>query len=78
MDERRPIDASKVSITGFLICKCGRFTLYLLTTGEFKMIDDKTGAVMGDMTEQDAHDLCDAAKNVELWSDHHQVVKKNG
>lgn len=75
MDDRRPLIAANVSAAGHLICKCGRFGVYLTNTGEFKVVDCTTGITIDHLNEQDAHDLSESVKAVEEWTCHHHVKK---
>lgn len=76
MDDRRPINLDGINPDGYKLCKCGRFTLCILASGEFAVLDDTTGLVVEHLSSNDAHDLSDVAKYVEEWSGHHKIVKK--
>lgn len=78
MDTKRPIVAGNVSQVGHLICKCGRFGVYLTQDGDFKVVDERGGVAMEHLTAADTHDLYEASHSVEEWGFYHHVIKKNG
>lgn len=76
MDDKRSVIANNVSVAGFLVCRCGRFAVFLTNAGDFKLVDEKENTVLDHLTEADAHDLCDTSRSVEEWSGHHHIVKR--
>jgi hypothetical protein len=75
MDAKRPVDIGNIGDGGFLICKCGRFGIYLTHDGDFKIIDEISGITLEHLSAADTHDLCDASHSIEEWGLYHNIKR---
>lgn len=73
MMEKRNFNAANLGEAGWLICTIGRFSLMLMNTGMFQIVDSKTGMKM-DITEKEAADLACVSGVVSEWASGHNVV----
>lgn len=76
MDQKRTVNASRVSASGCTICRSGNFSIMLMNDGSYSIVNITTGELIASgLTKEDTNDLfrlCVAAKR---WGNHHNVVK---
>lgn len=73
MMEKRNFNVTNIGETGWLICTIGRFSLMVMNTGAFQIVDSKTGIKI-DITEKEAADLACASGIVSEWTSGHNVI----
>lgn len=74
MMEKRNIQANNIGETGWLICKSGRFSLYVMSTGLFKLVDSVSNVEITDLTAEDVDGMAQLIGVVPDWISGHNVV----
>lgn len=75
MNSRRNINVDNITADGYLIGRFCRFSLFLMSNGFMRLVDDATGAMLCDLTMNDIGTIHDIANIAKTWGRSHRITR---